>query len=109
MSAGAEAEAERHTVLQARANTLAAFRDGRKSPYATVARHDLLPGKPLLFGSAEECDVQLEGLAPRQARVAVDGGEFVIEHLAGSPRSERVHPGARVTVGRYVLRLSHQN
>ncbi len=106
---GDSVDDERQAVLQARASTLAAFRDGKRSPYATVARHDLLPGKPLLFGSADECDVRLEGLAPREARVSVDGEEFVVEHLAQEPRSERKPPGARVSVGRYVLRLSHQN
>ena len=99
---------EREEVLSKRAETLAAFRDGRRSPYATVARHDLVAGRPLLFGAAEECDVRLEGLQPRHARVAVEGGAFAVELLAEG-KTERVPPGARVALGRYQLKLSHQN
>jgi len=44
---------------------------------------------------------------PEQARIRVEGPEFVVEQR-GEP-SRRVGPGARVPVGRYLVRLSHQN
>lgn len=100
--------------------TVAAFRDGRKSPYAAVARHELVQGKWLSLGAAADADVQLEGLRAHHARLRVDGDQFELEALdpeatftaKGVPpaaRSARLPPGAKVDVGRYALRLSHQN
>ena len=108
-----------------RAATLAAFRDGTRSPYAAVARHDFSGALPLLFGSAEGCDARLEGLAPQHLRIQVAGDHFQLAAvdagatfrlpLPGEPRPapalrEAVAPAsARVEAGRYLLRLSHQN
>jgi len=96
----------KETLLAERARTLAAFRDPRRSPYAAVARHDIPAGAPLLVGSAADDDVRLEGLAPHHARIAVDGAAFEVE-IGGV--KERVEPGRRIDLGRFVLRLSHQN
>ncbi|HUJ25451.1 MAG TPA: DUF1684 domain-containing protein [Myxococcales bacterium] len=89
-----------------RADTLAAFHDGHRSPLAAVARHDFA-GKPMTLGSAQDADVQLEGLAPHAAIVRVAGDHFEIDR---DGRTEKLPPGgARVELGRYTLRLSHQN
>lgn len=108
-----------------RAQTLESFRDPQRSPYAAVARADFAGPTPLVVGSREGCDVQLEGAFPRHARIGVEGLEFVLEALdpgatirvlvAGSQppgpdvREARVQGGARVSLSRYTLRLSHQN
>ena len=106
---------------QDRAATLAAFRDGRRSPYAAVERRDF-DGRALTLGASAECDLVLPGLLPSHARASVEGDEFVLEAIdegatlrveeAGAlreVRAARVRAGARVEVGRFVLRLSHQN
>ena len=114
----------RDEVLRARAQTLAAFRDPRTSPYAAVARHDFSGGTPLVFGSAGDCDVQLAGLPAHAMRARVEGESFVCQSIEldtnflffekgaaqGAERIEaRFGPGARVQLGRYGLRFSHQN
>lgn len=102
-------------LLAERQATLKAFRDPRRSPYATVGRHDLPEGGSLLFGSDPGSDVQLDGLLPRHARLRLEGGEFVLEAvdpgaaLDGGARELRLRPGARVSLGRFTVRLSHQN
>jgi uncharacterized protein (DUF1684 family) len=102
-------------LLVEREATLRGFRDGRRSPYAAVARHELPVGGALVLGSSPEADLQLEGLQPRHARVRVEGDEFVLDALdagatlAGGARSLRLKPGAKTDLGRFVLRLSHQN
>jgi uncharacterized protein (DUF1684 family) len=104
-------------LLAERAATLAAFKDPQRSPYAAVDRRDFR-GTPLVLGSAEDCDLRLEGTRPHQARIAVDGAGFRVEALddgatvtvSGKPvREARVDAGAIVGVGRYTVRLSHQN
>jgi uncharacterized protein len=93
-------------LLQDRQRTLASFRDPHQSPLAAIARHDFVGHRPLAFGSGPDADVQLEGVAGLAAvlRPLPDGFELqrdgTIEHLA---------PGAKVQVGPYTLRLSHQN
>lgn len=90
-----------------RAETLAAFHDGHQSPLAAVERRDFAAGKPMTFGSAPDADVQLEGLPPRAATIRVEGDHFEVER---DGRVERLPPGgAHVALGRYALRLSHQN
>lgn len=100
--------------------TLAAFRDGKKSPYAAVARRELTQGQWLSFGAGADTDVQLEGLSAHHARLRVDGDSFEVEALdpgagfsasgaAPGARTARLAAGAKVGLGRYTLRLSHQN
>ena len=105
--------------------TTAGFADPARSPYATVARHDFSGERPLVFGSAAECDAGLEGLLPRHLQIWVEGDHFRVAALDDSA-TFRLHapgarkplpelreavapPGAKLEVGRYVLRLSHQN
>jgi hypothetical protein len=85
-----------------RLKTLQAFADPHRSPYAAVARHDFLGDKPLVIGSAPESDIRLDGVAPRELEVRVEGDHFL-------KNGQRLEPGARVQLGRYTLRFSHQN
>jgi hypothetical protein len=105
-------------LLAERRQTLEAFRDPHRSPYAAVDRRDFSGSHPLVLGSSEDCDLRLEGLRPRHARIRVDGDSFLVEAIdpgalveiapAGPTRRARVPPGARVELGRYTVRLSHQ-
>jgi hypothetical protein len=112
-------------LLANRARTTAGFKDGTRSPYAAVARHDFAGAAPLLFGSDAACQAQLPGLSARHLSVRVEGPQFVLAAVdpgatfrlpqPGGPtpapelREAVAPPGAKVEVGRYVLRLSHQN
>jgi uncharacterized protein (DUF1684 family) len=106
-------------LLAERRQTLEAFRDPHRSPYAAVDRRDFSGSHPLVLGSGDDCDLRLEGLRPRHARIRVDGDSFLVESIdpgavveiapAGATRRARVPPGARVELGRYTVRLSHQN
>jgi hypothetical protein len=104
-------------LLAERTETLASFKDPHRSPYAAVDRRDF-QGVPLVLGSAAEADVRLDGIRPRHARIAVNGDGFRVEALdegatvevQGKPvREARVDAGGTVGVGRYTVRLSHQN
>jgi hypothetical protein len=100
-----------------------AFADPVRSPYAVVGRYDFSGGTPLIFGSANDCSVQLDGLAPHQLSAHVEGEAFVLQSVdwntsfvilaergEGAERREaRIPPGGRVRLGRYLLRFSHQN
>lgn len=92
-------------LLKERERTLASFRDPRASPLAAVARHDFAGDRPLTFGSDGGCDVHLEGLAHPVRLRAMSGGF----ELSRDGKTERLGPNAKVPVGRYTLRLSHQN
>ena len=89
-----------------REQTLREFRDPSRSPLAAVARHDFVGDKPLVLGGAPEDEVRLEGVAPHAAKLRAlpDGFE-----ISRDGKTERLAPGARVALGRYTLRLSHQN
>jgi uncharacterized protein (DUF1684 family) len=93
-------------LLAERERTRAAFRDPATSPLAAVARHDFPPDLPLRFGSGGDDDVVLEDLPPHAAtvRALADGFE-----LQREGRAERLGPSAKVQLGRYTLRFSHQN
>ena len=104
-------------LLAERAETLTAFKDPHRSPYAAVDRRDF-QGTPLVLGSGEGSDIRLEGLRDRHARVAVEGDRFHVEALgegatvdvAGqSVRDARIGAGGTFGVGRFTIRLSHQN
>jgi uncharacterized protein len=93
-------------LLKEREQTLASFRDPRQSPLGAVARHDFSADRPMTFGSDADSDVQLEGVPAHAAAVRAlpDGFE-----LQREGKTERLGPGAKVQLGRYTLRLSHQN
>lgn len=89
-----------------RAEALASFRDPARSPLAAVARHDFRVGARVNIGGGEACEVQLPGLPPRAASLLAlpDGFELFRDGV-----TEVLAPSSRVQVGRYTLRLSHQN
>ena len=82
------------------------FRDPRQSPLAAVARHDFAGGKPLSLGGADDDDVRLDGVAPHAALLRALADHFEIVRAG---ETESLPPSARVALGRYTLRLSHQN
>jgi uncharacterized protein (DUF1684 family) len=106
VAAGGITPVDVQVLLNERQRTLADFRDPRKSPLAAVARHDVPFDKPLIVGSDPASDVVLEGAARRALTVRAGKDDF--EVVRGS-RTERVRPGTIVDLGRYALRLSHQN
>lgn len=91
---------------QERAATLASFRDPARSPLAAVARHDFPVGGLVQVGSGDDCAVKLTDVEPHAASLLAlpDGFE-----LRREGRVEQLPPAARVQLGRYTLRLSHQN
>jgi uncharacterized protein (DUF1684 family) len=104
-------------LLAERQQTLAAFQDPQRSPYAAVARRDF-QGAPLVLGSAADCDVRLDDTRPHHARVTVQGDMFRVEGVdegatvtvgGAAVRDARLGAGATFGVGRYTIRLSHQN
>jgi uncharacterized protein len=105
-AAGGELPLDVDALLKERQGTLSSFRDPRTSPLAAVARHDFAGERPLTFGSGADADVQLEGVPGRAAviRPLRDGFEVQREGT-----TERLPAGANVEIGRYTLRLSHQN
>jgi hypothetical protein len=105
-AAGGPGPVNLHALTQERERTLGSFRDGHLSPLAAVARHDFEGDRPMTFGSAADCDVRLEGVPPHAAVVRALAGGF---ELRREGRTELLPPGAKVQVGRYTLRLSHQN
>ena len=93
-------------LVKDRESTLASFRDPHASPLAAVARHDFAGDRPMTFGSAPDSDVPLEGVPARAAVVRALPDGFELEREG---KTERLAPGAKVPLGRYTLRLSHQN
>jgi uncharacterized protein (DUF1684 family) len=95
-----------HDLVEERKATLASFKDAQASPLAIVARHDFAPGHELRLGGAPDDDVVLEGVAPHAATLRAHADHFTCEREG---RSERLEPGARLQLGRYTIKLSHQN
>src|SRR5207237_8721279 len=90
-------------LLKDREQTLATFRNPHTSPLAAVARHEFPRDRTLVFGSAPECDVQLEGIEPRALEIRALADHFE------TGEGKRLEPGTRLDLGRYAWRLSHQN
>jgi hypothetical protein len=81
----------------------AASRDRLRGPasvLAAIARHELPVGTRLRFGPDDHDDVSLPGAA-RSVEVGSEPGGFVVD-------GQRIGPG-QIELGRYRLRLSHQN
>src|ERR1700760_3757302 len=89
-------------LLQERTDTAAHYRDPRKSPLAAVARYDLEVGKTVRIGSGANCEVRLEGVQPPPIKLTALEKGFEVD---GRPAP----PSMTFSVGRYTLRLSHQN
>jgi hypothetical protein len=106
VAAGGPGPVNLDALMKERERTAGAFRDPRTSPLAAVARHDFAGDRPMTFGSSPDADVQLAGV-PAEAAVVqalADGFE-----LRREGKIEKVGPGAKVPLGRYTLRFSHQN
>ena len=97
---------DRDALLKERESTLASFRDPHSSPLAAVARHDFSGDRPMTFGSAPDSDVQLEDVPALAATVRALPDGFEMER---DGTTEKLGPGAKVPLGRYTLRFSHQN
>jgi hypothetical protein len=100
IAAGGTVPLDIQALAKERAETTAAFRDARKSPLAAVARHEIPVGRNVVFGSGDDCDVKLEEVPRATLRALPDGFEV---------NGRRVPPSTSVLLGRYTLRLSHQN
>ena len=105
-AAGGPGPVNMDALTKDRTATLASFHDGRVSPLAAVARHDFKGDQPMTFGSAPDCDVRLEGVPAQAAAIRALAGGF---ELRREGKTEPLPPSAKVQVGRYTLRLSHQN
>jgi hypothetical protein len=100
IAAGGTVPLDVQALLRERAETTAAFHDPGKSPLAAVARHDVAVGHTLVFGSGDDCDVKLDAAPRASLRALPDGFEI---------NGRKVPPSTTVRIGRYTLRLSHQN
>ncbi|HEY2029320.1 MAG TPA: DUF1684 domain-containing protein [Myxococcales bacterium] len=100
LAAGGTLPLDVQALLKERAETTAAFRDPRKSPLAAVARHDVAVGHSLVFGTGPDCDVKLDAVPRATLRALPDGFEL---------NGRKVPPSTTALLGRYTLRLSHQN
>jgi hypothetical protein len=89
-------------LLQERTDTAAHFRDPRKSPLAAAARYDIAVGQTVRIGSSANCEVRLEGVQPPPIKLTALEKGFEMD---GRP----LPPSTTFSVGRYTLRLSHQN
>ena len=105
-AAGGASVFDLDALVKERESTLASFRDPHASPLAAVARHDFAGDRPMTFGSAPGSDVPREGVPARAAVVRALPDGFELEREG---KIERLAPGAKVPLGRYTLRLSHQN
>jgi len=105
-AAGGASVFDLDALVKERESTLASFHDPHASPLAAVARHDFAGDRPMTFGSAPDSDVPLEGVPARAAVVRALPDGFELEREG---KTERLAPGAKVPLGRYTLRLSHQN
>ena len=106
VAAGGPGPVNLDALRKERERTLASFRDPHVSPLAAVARHDFVGDRPMTFGSSPDCDVQLASVPAHAAevRALADGFE-----LRSEGKTEKLGPGAKVPLGRYTLRFSHQN
>jgi hypothetical protein len=89
-------------LLQERTDAAALYRDPRKSPLAAVARYDIAIGQTVRIGSAPSCEVRLEGVQPPPMKLKALERGFEMD---GQPWP----PSTTFSLGRYTLRLSHQN
>ncbi|MFN2550355.1 MAG: DUF1684 domain-containing protein [Myxococcales bacterium] len=103
IAAGAPGPVNLVQLLKEREEAAASFRNPHTSPLAAVARHEFPRDRPLVFGSAPGCDVQLDGVAPNALQISALADHFE------TGEGTRLEPGSRVELGRYTLRLSHQN
>jgi uncharacterized protein len=118
-SARANGDAAMKAILKDRADTETWLRSDPTSYLAAVGRTNFEGRKTLTVGRAADNDVRLQSadVATHHLRVTVDGSQFRIQAVdAGAQfkvgqkqQRDAVVGPSRVDVGRFVLRLSHQN
>jgi len=116
-------QAETDSVLKViekdRTETLEWLRESPTSYLAAIARRDFGERTSMVVGSAEDADVRVNDpeMKPHHLRVTVVGDSFRVEALdpgatfqvAGRDTTVATVDPSRIDVGRFNLRLSHQN
>ena len=114
----AEAETAIKEIQKDRDDTQTWLRNDPTSYLATIDRRDFLGKKTLTVGRAADNDVRIDraGVSPHHLRVAVDGDRFHVAAVDADARftvgpdekrEARLDP-SNITIGRFLLRLSHQ-
>ena len=117
--AKATADAAMKAIQKDRADTEKWLRSDPTSYLAAVARTNFEGRKTLTIGRAEDNDVRLQSadVSAHHLRVTVEGAQFHVQGVDPGARFKvgdkqqqdaRVGP-SRLGIGRFVLRLSHQN
>jgi uncharacterized protein len=115
----AEQKAALLDIEKDRAETQAWLKSDPQSYLATVDRLDFERRTSLTVGRASDNDVRIDdpSVSAHHVRVTVEGERFhvvavdPVAHFSSSnlPHREAVVPPSTVGVGRYLIRLSHQN
>jgi uncharacterized protein (DUF1684 family) len=115
----ADADAAIKAILKDRADTEAWLRADPTSYLAAVARTNFEGRRSVTVGRAADNDVRLDSpeIAAHHLRVTVQGPQFQVQAVDPSARftsdrktmREAVVAPSKIGVGRFVLRLSHQN
>lgn len=114
----AEAETAAREIRKDRDDTQKWLQSDPTSYLATIDRRDFLQKKTLTVGRAADNDLRIDsaGVSPHHLRVTVDGDRF---HVAAVDADARFKAGpdekreamldpSSITIGRFLLRLSHQ-
>jgi hypothetical protein len=119
----AERDSLRAAILADRADTDVSLRTSPTSALGSIARVDFgRPARALVVGAAPTCDLVLDDASVRaqHVRVSVEGDSFRVRALdpgatftafaaGGRDTTAAVLPPSWIGVGRYRVRLSHQN
>jgi uncharacterized protein (DUF1684 family) len=113
------AEAAKKAILKDRADTEKWLRSDPTSYLAAVARTNFEGRKTLTVGRAADNDVRLQSdeVANHHLRVTVDRSQFHVQAvdkgaqfaIKDKPQRDATVGPSRIDVGRFLLRLSHQN
>lgn len=121
--AGAQRDSLIAAYIAERNDTEKSMRTNPQSSLGAFARVDFGPGsRPLIVGSAPTAGLQLDdgSVRPQHVRVQVEGANFRVEALdpgatfvayaaGGRDTTAATLPPSWIGVGRYRVRLSHQN
>jgi hypothetical protein len=119
----AERDSLRAAILADRADTDVSLRTNPNSALGSIARVDFgRPARALVVGAAPTCDLVLDdpSLRAQHVRVTVEGDSFHVRALdpgaaftafaaGGRDTTSATLPPSWIGVGRYRVRLSHQN
>lgn len=114
-----EAAAVTQEILADRGKTEDWLRQAPDSYFAAVGRKDFGRKSSLTVGRSAGNDLRLdgEGIADRHLRITVDGERFRVQSLSpkarflvkGSTETTAALGPGKISVGRFLLKLSHQN